>query len=111
MNKKTKWTVVSVENYDMGKVLEWLLNNGGGYNFWHGDTLAEGDTRGLCAYCREEYGIEERDTIYYLWLLNRNNVITLKGFDGDKGTEFEFYVDMNCLDGEYLDLKVVEEKN
>lgn len=111
MNKKTKWTVVSVENYDMGKVLEWLLNNGGGYNFWHGDTLAEGDTRGLCAYCREEYGIEERDAIYYLWLLNRYNVITLDGFFGDKGTGFKFFVDMSCLDGEFLDLKVVEEEN
>ena len=110
MNKKTKWTVVSVENYDMGKVLEWLLNNGGGYNFWHGDALAEGDTRSLCAHCREEYGIEERDTIYYLWLLNRYNVITLEWFFGDKGTEFKFFVDMNCLDGEFLDIKVIEEK-
>lgn len=110
VDKTTKWTVISVENYDMSKVLEWLLNNSGGYDFWHGNDLVEADIRDLFYWCKKEFGLDEQETLYNLWLLNRYDIITLKGFTGDKGTEFSFFVDMNYLDGDYMGIKVWEEK-
>lgn len=100
VTQQTKWEVTNGPNPVLDKVLEWLLNNGGGYNYWNnpGHDIT-GDTRALVSSIQSDSDFTEMEIIYNLYLLNRLGIITLNGFGGDKGTEFDFNIDYAMIDG------------